>query len=211
MLHESVSSDKSMLKRAKRKKKTRRPAILLGTESTLSVTKGMKTIPNSILRLQAIDILISITTIATLLFLSTNFSQTFIDSHPHMGFIIFPAGFVITFLVAITLSSRRVYARKFFSGTMTEQWMKRWYKLKMIRSVLMLTIASFLVIYRFGVVDIIAAFIRMHWSSASNWMVNAISTIISLTFSGIVGNFAYDMLKRIVLRKKKGEKNDHKI
>jgi len=64
-------------------------------------------------------------------------------------------------------------------------------------------VATFLLIYRVGGVDLIADFVRTHWESVSNKAANLTSTIISLMLSGIIGNFAYDILKRFVLRRKK--------
>jgi hypothetical protein len=149
-----------------------------------------------------IDLSIGLAGVVTQLIFQFTISQNFIDSHPHASTI-----FSIVYGLSLLLISYWAILMYFLAQkhplARTKQWVLRWFKWKMPTSVLMLTIWTFLNIYVLGVVDIISSFISTHWSSASNWMVNAISTIISLAFSGIVGNFGYDLLKRIVLRKKK--------
>jgi len=89
-----------------------------------------------------------------------------------------------------------------YSGILvTEGWLKRWYMLHVFISSLLLAVPIFTVAYRFGAVDAISALINAYWQGVSKWAADSISSVVTVVLSGVAGNFAYDMLKRLVLRK----------
>jgi hypothetical protein len=198
-----------MPKRANRKKKgqARQRATKLATargERPHSATPRIDylAVRATMFRLHAIDKVISYAGVVALLILQLTVSKNFVDSHPNANTVIY-AGFISLAVFIISAHSILSILGRKHPRTMTEQWMKRWFAWKMVISILMLTTCVFLIIYVLGVVDAISAFISVHWSSASILVVNTFSTILSLMLSGIIGNFAYDLLKRIVLRRKK--------
>jgi len=129
-------------------------------------------------------------------------TQSFRDTHSHSEFVTSLVMSLWVFLVFVGMLLLVIFRRK-HPLSLPEQWLRRFFKWERVVMASQVAVATFLLIYRVGGVDLIADFVRTHWESVSNKAANLTSTIISLMLSGIIGNFAYDILKRFVLRRKK--------
>ena len=196
-----------MSRRAKSRKKKRTRfratrSIVQSGEKSPSERIDHMAVRATLFRLNSIDRSIALSSLLGISILYFSLSQGFFDSHPHAHTILLVAFPSLSFILLLMYLWQNVLGRQ-HPLSLTEQWVKRWFAVKMSLSILMLSISVFLAIYVLGVVDAISDFIRAHWQSASNRMVNVASSVVSIILSGVIGNFAYDLLKRLVLRNKK--------
>jgi hypothetical protein len=196
-----MSKGAKQKKRRKTRLHTAQPIQRARNAPSTTGRTNYKALVETLFRLNAIDKYIGLTGVVALTIFQLSVNEKFMASHPNANTILRVAMFSLGFLLlsAHILISVLEYKHPL---TLTEKWVRRWFAVKMSSSVLMLSICVFLTIYVFGVVDAISAFIRAHWQSASNLMVSVVSTLASFIISGVIGNFAYDVLKRLVLRRK---------
>jgi len=113
--------------------------------------------------------------------------------------------YIIAFLL-FTAKSTWVAVEYFFGGKRRNlPYLKRMLRRDLILSVFILAVAVFVQSYVYSVPKKLAEFISAHVPGIGDRLSSIVSFMATATISGVIGNFAYDLLKRIVRKMSRGK------